>query len=261
MTLLKADAKTKHAFHRHVLSAAFLLLCVVSTVLVIEHSAQRPHFVLDEDHASIARLPQHDWRGASDWIAGRKYALLTFDDGPYGHGLDEKILGILRKHHAHAIFFIICNHLDTADAGLLGEFERNGHLIGNHSYDHLKLTTLSTVELHQQIEGCSQRIARSIGHRPFYFRPPFGMTSLIIKQSAKASGMHQMLWNANSGDWSFNRQKIHDLTLAETDDQSIVLMHERPRTAEALDETLTDLEKRGFEFVLPDQQPGESRID
>jgi peptidoglycan/xylan/chitin deacetylase (PgdA/CDA1 family) len=261
VTLLKADTLKRRTYQHHVLSIGFLLLCIVSLVLIVEHYTQAPRFVLDEQHASIAPLSQNNWRGASDWIAGKKYALLTFDDGPYGHGLDEKILGVLHRHHAHAIFFIICSRLDAADPGLLSEFERNGHLIGNHSYDHLRLTTLSTIELHQQIEGCSQRLARSIGHRPFYFRPPFGLTSLAVKRSAEASGMHQMLWNANSGDWTMNPQKIHELTLAEADNQSIVLMHERPATAEALDETLTDLERHGFEFVLPDQQPGESRMN
>ncbi|WP_325431407.1 polysaccharide deacetylase family protein [Dyella sp.] len=262
MTLLKTDTLGNQTFHRQVLSAALTLLCGVCLVLFIERNTQRPHFALSEGHNSVTRIVQHDWRSAGDWIAGKKYAVLTFDDGPYGSGVDEKILDVLRKHRAHAIFFVICSRLDATKSDMLGELERDGHLIGNHSYDHLQLTKLRADELHQQIEGCSQRIARVTGRRPVYFRPPFGMTSDAVQRSAEASGMHQMLWNANSGDtWVTQSEQILHLSLEETDDQSILLMHDRPATAAILDETLTHLEQRGFEFVLPDRLPGEGRLD
>jgi peptidoglycan-N-acetylglucosamine deacetylase len=262
MASLKTAAINAPAFHRYVLATGLLLLCAVCLVLLIERTTQAPHFALNEGHANVDPIAQHTWRSASDWIVGKKYALLTFDDGPYGHGVDEKILGVLRKHHAHALFFVICNRLDRSNRGVLGEIEREGHLIGNHSFDHLHLTQLDAVELHQQIEGCSQRIARETGRRPFYFRPPFGLTSSTVQRSAEASGMRQMLWNANSEDsWVTKPDKILQLSLEETDNHSILLMHDRPTTAAALDETLTSLEQRGFEFVLPDQAPGESRLD
>jgi peptidoglycan-N-acetylglucosamine deacetylase len=259
--LPKTAVMNAPAFRRFLLSAG-LLLCAVCLALLIERNTQSSHFALNESPANLDLIARHEWRAASDWLVGKKYAVITFDDGPYGHGVDEKILRVLRKHHAHALFFVICNRLDSSNRGVLGEMEREGHLIGNHSFDHLQLTQLDNVELHQQIEGCSQNIARETGHRPIYFRPPFGLTSLSVQRSAEASGMRQMLWNANSGDtWLTRPDQILQLSLEQTENHSILLMHERPATAAALDATLTQLEQRGFEFVLPDQAPGESRLD
>ncbi|WP_158543338.1 polysaccharide deacetylase family protein [Dyella psychrodurans] len=262
MALLRTNTSETHIFHRHMLSVALLLLWIVCLVLTVERNTQAPLFVLHENSSRVTRLAQHDWRRASDWLAGRKYAVLTFDDGPYGQGVDEQILDVLRKHHAHAIFFVICNHLDKADPGLLSEFERSGHVIGNHSYDHLKLTKLSAPELHQQIEGCSERIAMATGHRPAYFRPPWGITSAVVKQAAESSGMQQVLWNANSQDsWQNKPEQILHWSLEQTEDESILLMHSKPTTVAVLDETLTKLEERGFEFVLPGQLSAERSYD
>jgi peptidoglycan-N-acetylglucosamine deacetylase len=262
MTFAKADASLVPTFHRHMLSAAFLLLCAVCLVLFVERATQAPTFVLNTGHDGVTRAVQSSWRHASDWVAGKKYAVLTFDDGPYGQGVDEKILRVLRKHHANAMFFVICNRMDNVGPAVLGEIERNGNIIGNHSYDHLALTKLQAPELHRQIEGCSQRIAKVTGRRPTYFRPPFGMTSSAVRQSAESSGMQQVLWNANSQDsWQTRPAQILHWSLEETDNESILLMHDTPTTAAVLDETLTKLEERGFQFVLPTQDSSERALD
>ncbi|TNY25270.1 hypothetical protein BV497_14770 [Fulvimonas soli] len=39
-----------------------------------------------------------------DWLSGRKYVVLTFDDGPFGQGVDEQILEVLERHQARAVF-------------------------------------------------------------------------------------------------------------------------------------------------------------
>jgi peptidoglycan/xylan/chitin deacetylase (PgdA/CDA1 family) len=196
------------------------------------------------------------WREVSDWLMGRKYAVLTFDDGPYGHGVDEHIIGILRKHHAHAVFFLVCSHITDSTEPVLDELKKNGDLIGNHSFDHLKLTYLQEADLRHEIDGCSQLLAKLSGRRPYYFRPPFGMTSPLVTQSVHAAGMKQMLWNANSEDsWMTKPEQILYWSLEETDNHSILLLHDKPATAAVLDQVLTQLEQRGFQFVLPDHPP------
>lgn len=82
------------------------------------------------------------WRRISDWVAGRRYVLLTFDDGPFGDGVDEKILTILRKHHAVAIFFEVCERINN-NKDVLQKIQASGSFIGNHSYHHLHLSKLS----------------------------------------------------------------------------------------------------------------------
>jgi peptidoglycan-N-acetylglucosamine deacetylase len=248
---------------RPVLSGCAVLALLVCMLIVAGARLDPPHFVLDRTtQGGITPVGDYTWRRASDWLAGRKYAVLTFDDGPYGHGVDERILGILHKHHAHAIFFLVCNHINPTTSRLLDVYQRDGHIIGNHSFDHLALDKLGDADLGNQVEGCSRRIASLTGHRPFYFRPPFGATSAHVRQFAEASGMQQMLWDANSQDsWQTKRQQILFWSNRDTENLSILLMHDKPTTADALDQALTDLERRGFQFVLPDQLAANSATD
>lgn len=232
----------------------FLLTILVSLAVLVKAGANRdpPVFAISASGAEIVPVDYPLWRKISDGLAGRKYALLTFDDGPYGGGTDEKILTILRRHRAHAIFFLVCGHLNNATAPVLGEIFKDGDIIANHSYSHPRLTTLSPDELSHQVEGCSDELARIAGIRPRYFRPPFGQASAKVRAVIRAAGMQEVLWSANSQDsWLTKPDQILYWSKEETDDGSILLMHDKPATAAVLDRVLTQLEQHGFQFVLP----------
>ena len=236
-----------------------LLTMVVGALLVIAAllafaggGLPPPSFKVSRSQEGIMPLNYPAWRTASDWLTARKYVVLTFDDGPYGGGVDERILSILQRHHAPAIFFIVCNRLDSRTDHVLSEIVQAGHLIGNHSYDHPRLPQLNLADLQHQVEGCSERIANVTGRRPRYFRPPFGQTSLGVGQVVQSAGMGQVLWNANSQDsWLTKPNQILYWSMEQTGNGSILLMHSKPTTAAALDRVLTELEGRGFRFVLP----------
>jgi peptidoglycan-N-acetylglucosamine deacetylase len=251
-----------YMYRSHIAVSGLLLTLFLYAMLLTAQGMARPQFVLDQASASAIHVNSRPWRAASDFLAGRKYMVLTFDDGPYDYGLDGQILTILRKHHAHAVFFLVCSHINDADRDVLAKFEREGDLIGNQGYDHLKLNTLARPALEQQIGGCSKRLAELSGHRPYYFRPPFGATSPLVAQVAQSYGMKQMLWNANSQDsWMTGREQILQWSVEQPEDQSILLLHEKPTTVAVLDEALTRLEERGFQFVLPDQLSNNSAIN
>lgn len=251
-----------YAYRSYIAVSGLLLTLFLYAMLLTAHGMERPQFVLDQESASVKHVNSRPWRTASDFLAGRKYMVLTFDDGPYGYGLDEQILDILRKHHARAVFFLVCSHINEANRDVLGKFERAGNLIGNHSYDHLKLDTLAQPELEQQIGGCSKRLAELTGRRPYYFRAPFGATSPLVAKVARSYGMKQMLWNANSQDtWMTKPEQILQWSVEQSEDQSILLLHEKPTTVAVLDQVLTQLEQRGFQFVLPDELSDRSEIN
>lgn len=195
------------------------------------------------------------WRRVHDWLSGRKYVFLTFDDGPYGHGIDEAILNTLAKHHAHAIFFEVCTHITKQTRNVPEKVLSGGNLLGNHSYDHSHLAHLHGESLTHEIRGCSKRIKEVSGVKPKLFRPPWGQTSPEVLHAIHAAGMQQILWNANSGDtWLKSPQQIIDMSLYEVSiggATSILLMHSSPLTAEALDKLLTVLSEHGVRFVVP----------
>lgn len=236
--------------------AAGLLIAAVILTLLVPHMSPL-HFTMDADQRSITTTDSEPLHKAGDWLTRHKYAVLTFDDGPAGSELDDQLLRVLHQHHAHALFFVICNKLDDDTIQSIIRMEREGHAIGNHSFDHLALGHVASSVLPHQIEDCSRQIAHVTGHRPRYFRPPFGMTSSEVKRVASLAGMKEMLWTTNSYDCVFKTPiRIVQQTTGTADDTSIILMHEFATTAAALDQILTNLEQRGFEFVLPDDATG-----
>ncbi|GGA31827.1 polysaccharide deacetylase family protein [Dyella nitratireducens] len=251
-----------YIYRRYVALCGILMTFVLYAMLLTAYHMATPRFVLDPEMNGIKHASSFSLRKVSDMLAGRKYAVLTFDDGPYGHGLDEQILATLQKHHAHAVFFLVCSHINNDTRGELAKFESAGDVIGNHTYDHPNLAQLSQPDIRNQIESCNQRIADVTGKRPNYFRPPFGSTTPAITTVVKSLGMQQVLWNANSEDsWVKQPEQMMYFSLTQTEDQSILLMHETPLTAAVLDDMLTQLEQRGFQFVLPDQLSDNTAIN
>lgn len=231
---------------------ATLVVCVLS-LAIVGSEVPPPQFTIGE--AGLLKPTEYPlWQQISDRIAGRKYVLLTFDDGPGGHGVDEQILATLAKHEAHAIFFEVCAHINIETINVPREIVAKGSIVGNHSYSHVHLPQLHGTALDHQIDDCSNRLEAVSGSRPRFLRPPWGQTSPAVLKVTHSAGMQQVLWNANSGDsWLKNPRKIIRLSLKEValGRTSILLMHSRATTANALGTLLTDLKRRGVRFVLP----------
>ena len=71
---------------------------------------------------------------------GEKAIALTFDDGPAGH--TEKLLDGLAEYNAKATFFVVGENAEKYPL-VVGRAYDEGHLIGNHTYDHPRLTLLT----------------------------------------------------------------------------------------------------------------------
>jgi len=98
-----------------------------------------------------------------------KKICLTFDDGLESHYTVAKPL--LKKHNLKGTFFITCekslwtsnmlmfskNMAERAfDFKHLKEFEEDGFEIGNHTFSHINLTTLSDEQIVQEISAASK---------------------------------------------------------------------------------------------------------
>ena len=71
----------------------------------------------------------------------RPRAALTFDDGPHAT-YTPLLLDGLRKRGIHATFFLMGKNI-RGNEEIVTQMQRDGHLIGNHTYDHVQLDKLS----------------------------------------------------------------------------------------------------------------------
>lgn len=195
--------------------------------------------------AAISRVA-----GASGKVA------LTFDDGPSGAYTDA-ILATLDRRGVDATFFVV-GTLAARDGARLVRMRDAGHAIGNHSWDHPQLTSLTDAQVRRQLDDTSAAIKRATGTRPDTFRPPYGARSDRVDRIARDLGMRDVIWDVDTVDWSRpGTTAIANTAIRNARDGSIVLMHDgggnRQQTVDALDRIITGLEDRGFELVTVPQ--------
>ncbi|CAF0703855.1 polysaccharide deacetylase family protein [Candidatus Methylacidithermus pantelleriae] len=179
---------------------------------------------------------------------GRKLAL-TFDDGPWP-GITDRILAELATHEIPATFFMLGERVEAAPE-LARKVLAEGHEIGNHTFSHPKLSSLSLERVEREIGRCNEALAQHLNYRPRWFRPPYGALRKDQVSLVTSQGMGIVYWSVDTRDWSQpGVQAIQNVVLKDSVPGSIVLMHDLHRqTAEALPKILEGLVARGFEFA------------
>ena len=194
-----------------------------------------------------------------------KTLVLTFDDGPHGSNT-PKILEILKRYNAPAIFFAVGENLGRYDEK--GVFKPSraaaatraalgaGHLLANHTQSHAQLPRLAADGVEEQIDEMSRR-ARELDPAGIkLFRPPYGAWSDEVARQAGDRQMKLMLWNIDSQDWADPvAASIANRVVAEARSagRGIVLFHDiHARTVEALPLVIETLQAEGYRFVLYD---------
>lgn len=101
-----------------------------------------------------------------------KKVALTFDDGP-NECYTEELLDGLAARNVKATFFLIGKKVDE-NPDIVKRIYEEGHLLGNHSYDHVNLSEMSEEAACEQIDKTNEAIRQITGVIPEYLRPPFG---------------------------------------------------------------------------------------
>ncbi|WP_339212510.1 polysaccharide deacetylase family protein [Ornithinibacillus sp. FSL M8-0202] len=178
--------------------------------------------------------------------AGKKRVALTFDDGPHPSNTQE-ILKLLDEHQAKATFFMLGNRA-VFYPDIVKEVAAKGHEIGNHTWSHKDLTTLSNEEIREEFQQTNDAILSVLGVSPTAFRPPYGA---INDQVTDVIGIPSTLWTIDTLDWkSHDPDQVLSIVKENVQDGSIILMHDiHATTVEAVELVLDFLEAEGYAFV------------
>ena len=179
--------------------------------------------------------------------AGTVY--LTFDDGP-SYTWTPAVLAVLRKYGVHAVFFEIGENI-TWYPSITRNLRYYGNLIGNHTWNHPNLTTLSDYWVTWQLN----RMEQALGYRPRCVRPPSGATNYRIQTIIANRGQRHILWTVDPSDWARpGTWTIVNRVLYYVRDGSRILLHDgggdRSQTVAALDLLIPRLRARGFVIGL-----------
>ena len=183
-----------------------------------------------------------------------KLIAITFDDGPHPV-YTPQILEILAKYKAKATFFVTGNRSDRYPH-LLKRIVKEGHEIGNHTYNHLPGRRLSSISLKNELDQTAKTINRITGITPVLFRPVGGYYSDMIINTAIENNYVVIMWSWHQDpmDWkkpSANKIAEHIISAAKPGD--IVLLHDsggdRTHTVKALESILDYLTEHHYKCV------------
>jgi peptidoglycan/xylan/chitin deacetylase (PgdA/CDA1 family) len=185
----------------------------------------------------------------STYIEAKKVAI-TFDDGPNPE-YTERLLDGLKERNVTATFFLIGSEVKEYPE-IVKRMSREGHLIGNHTYEHVNLCETDREQVKWQVEQTNDLIYEITGKRPVYIRPPYGSWSAEL---GDVTGMLEILWTVDPRDWDCDDtgELIERVLNAVTDD-SVILFHDS--SASSVDAALSIIDiltERGYEFVCADE--------
>lgn len=202
-------------------------------------------------NVSSEELKQYDAYYLSDTEENIIY--LTFDCG-YENGNTQKILDALKKHNVKATFFVVGHYLETSPE-LIKQMVADGHTVGNHTYHHPDMSSISDMESFQQEVASVETKYKEITGKDIikYYRPPQGKYSIENLKMAKELGYHTFFWSLAYVDWYEDDQptaeEAYNKLLGRIHPGAIVLLHSTSSTnAEILDDLLTKWEDMGYRF-------------
>ncbi len=197
-------------------------------------------------------------------ISSKKFAHLTFDDGPSDNTL--KLLDVLDEYNAKATFFVV--YKEGYD-DIYKEIVKRGHVLANHTYSHNYRKIYSSAEAFiSEVEALDNKLKEITGKEPSkILRFPGGSnTGYINEQGNIAQSIFKALESRgyNYFDWNVDSS---DATKATVDEKSIInsvlqgssnvntaiiLMHDtnmKYTTLEAMPEILEGLTAQGYIFM------------
>jgi len=178
----------------------------------------------------------------------RKVAL-TFDDGPSEYTVE--LSRGLKERRVQATFFLLGENMEGRRK-MVEELVKDGHLIGNHTWDHVQLDKISREKALQEIQKTNNRIYEVTGVYPSYIRPPFGAWQ---KDMELPFTMLPVFWDIDTLDWkSRSTDSILSIVRSQVHDGSILLMHDSYQSSVDAALMIADLlTEQGYDFVTADQ--------
>ncbi|MFB9828889.1 polysaccharide deacetylase family protein [Lederbergia wuyishanensis] len=186
--------------------------------------------------------------------ANPKVVLLTIDDAPDKYALE--MAKTLNELQAPAIFFVNGHFINSPEKeAILKEIYNLGFEIGNHTFSHANLTSLSPEEQKEEILSVNDKVEEITGERPKFFRAPFGANTDVSKQIAAEEKMLVMNWTYGY-DWEkdyMSQDAIADI-MVNTEllvNGANLLMHDREWTNAGLEQIVNGLRDKGYETLDP----------
>jgi peptidoglycan/xylan/chitin deacetylase (PgdA/CDA1 family) len=180
---------------------------------------------------------------------------LTFDDGPNPFWT-IKILDVLDRYNIKGNFFVLGKWAEKYP-GIVKETFNRGNLIGNHTYSHPKGGD-------GDFEKCEEVVFKILGVHTGFIRAPYFHTDLCNNYTPAVNREKKIIdSDVIPVDWDSHSERIKNITNEQTQNGSIILLHDGSESQEEIEnrpaemfkvlpEIIENLRKK-FQFVRLDE--------
>jgi polysaccharide deacetylase family sporulation protein PdaB len=184
-----------------------------------------------------------------------KEIALTFDDGP-DTNYTVQILDILKQYSIKATFFVVGTRAQ-AHPDIIKRIVKEGHVIGNHTWDHSDLSKATSEQIELEVNKTEQVLDSISGLHTNIFRPPYGSASRTVINKIASMGYYIIDWSVDTRDWAgTSPPKIMAYVKKETRPGGIILQHcaggkgdNLSNTIKVLPNIIQTLKAQNYDFV------------
>ncbi|WP_420832539.1 delta-lactam-biosynthetic de-N-acetylase [Paenibacillus periandrae] len=187
----------------------------------------------------------------------KKELYLTFDNG-YENGYTAQLLNVLKDKKVPAAFFVT-GHYVKDQPELVKRMAEEGHIIGNHSWSHPDMSSISAGRMKDELDKVKVEIAQLTPQREVrYLRPPRGIFSDQMLGVSQNLGYTSVFWSVAYRDWDTKKQHgwnyAYQQVMAQLHPGAVILLHSVSQdNAEAMGKIIDDARGQGYEFKSLDQ--------
>lgn len=180
----------------------------------------------------------------------RPRVALTFDDGPHPV-YTKRLLDGLQSRGIRATFFVVGENISGSEE-LIRRMADEGHVIGNHTYSHIKLSGITDAEACGEVQKTDALVRALTGSGTEFIRPPFGSWKKTLECELE---MIPVLWDVDPLDWTTkNTGVIVQRVLEDVEPGDIILLHDfYGSSVDAALEIADQLLAQGYELVTVDE--------
>ncbi|MEM9217845.1 MAG: polysaccharide deacetylase family protein [Cyanobacteria bacterium P01_F01_bin.150] len=188
--------------------------------------------------------------------------VLTFDDGPVPN--TAYVLDALKAANITGATFFVQGINAKRFPDMLRRIVAEGHVLGNHTYDHPNLRTLNAESIRSQINRCQDAVNEALGYEyPMtQMRPPYGAINDTGEAVLAEMGLSLLLWQVDSNDWRPENKRhlphiVHNVCSGTYSLKGgrggVILLHDIHRTTgTVLPDIIHEINAQGYRFTTVD---------
>ncbi|WP_028392805.1 polysaccharide deacetylase family protein [Bacillus cihuensis] len=177
----------------------------------------------------------------------------------WGNEYLQDMLAILKENDVKATFFLE-GRWTKNNPELAKMIKQGEHEIGNHSYSHPDMKTLSQSAAKNEMQKTNEVIEAVTDEKVKWFAPPSGSFRDQTVEDANSLGMGTILWSVDTIDWQKpSPDVLLNRVLSKVHSGAFILMHPTDASASSLEELIQQLKKKGLQIVTVSEAVNEKR--